>query len=569
MPHTAQQPVRILYVEDDEGLGLLLQKRMGRHDFDVVHVTTGEEALEILKQEEFPVILLDYTLPTMDGIEVLKTIRPVNSTPAVIMLTAGGNEYLAVEALALGAEDYIIKDVNQTYLDFLPHVINAALKKQNLTKQNEQQQNSLHYYVEELERRNIELLQEVQERKELEDKLREAKDKAEAANIAKSEFLTNMSHEIRTPMNAVIGLANLLAISQPLTDKQREYIQTLQISADALLALINDVLDISRIESRSINLEHIPVDLSQMMQDMSNMLSVKAEEKGILFEVNDQRAKNTLYLSDPTRLQQIIMNLCSNGVKFTDKGCVTVTITSTESAPNLHAVTLSVQDTGIGIAPANLNTIFEKFMQADSSINRKYGGTGLGLAITKTLVEAMGGTISVASEVHKGSTFTVTIPLPAAAAGVIATPHPQQTTFTKPAPMQIKPCVLIVEDYAPNVLVASTFLEEFGYDYDVASNGFDALTKIKANSYAAVLMDVQMQQMDGLETTRQVRQHEQQHAKSRVAIIGMTAHALMGDKERCLEAGMDDYISKPFHPDDLKNKLQHHTSQVKTPPQAA
>lgn len=568
MPHTAQQPVKLLYVEDDEGLGLLLQKRMARHDFDVVHVTTGEDALTLIQQEDFPVILLDYTLPTMDGIEVLKAIRPVNSTPAVIMLTAGGNEYLAVEALALGAEDYIIKDVNQTYLDFLPHVINAALKKQNLTKQNEQQQNSLHYYVEELERRNIELLQEVQERKELEDKLRDAKDKAEAANIAKSEFLTNMSHEIRTPMNAVIGLANLLAISQPLTDKQREYIQTLQISADALLALINDVLDISRIESRSINLEHIPVDLSQIMQDMSTLLSVKAKEKGITFAIDDKRPENTLYLGDPTRLQQIMLNLCSNGVKFTDKGHVTVQINSTVSADNIHHITLSVYDTGIGIAPENLNTIFEKFVQADSSINRKYGGTGLGLAITKTLVEAMDGTISATSEIGKGSCFTVTIPFPAAGESASAPVH-QTPAFTKAAPMSVKPRVLIVEDYAPNVLVASTFLEEFGYDYDVASNGFDALTKIKANSFAAVLMDVQMQKMDGLETTRQVRQHEQQNNIQPVAIIGMTAHALMGDKERCLEAGMDDYISKPFHPDDLRNKLENHIRRTSKATQAA
>ena len=261
MPYTAKTP-KVLYVEDDEGLGLLLQKRMSRHNFDVKLVTTGEEALQRVADEEFAVILLDYTLPTMDGIEVLKALRPIAGTPPVIMLTAGGNEYLAVEALSLGAEDYIIKDVNQTYLDFLPHVINAAINKLKLTRENIQHQDSLHYYVAELEVRNTALQQEIQERKELEDKLRDAKDKAEAANIAKSEFLTNMSHEIRTPMNAVIGLANLLAISQPLTDRQKEYIQTLQISADALLALINDVLDISRIESRSVNLEAIPFRFS-------------------------------------------------------------------------------------------------------------------------------------------------------------------------------------------------------------------------------------------------------------------------------------------------------------------
>ena len=404
--------IHILYVEDDEGLARLLQKRLDRQGFHIQIATSGEDALKILKTKSFQAILLDYTLPGMSGIDVLKAIAPVNGEPPVIMLTVGGNEYLAVEAIREGAEDYLIKDVNQTYLDLLPHVIRAAVTKLSLMRENKEQQDRLKYYISEIEKRNADLTQEIQERKDLEIRLREAKDKAETANIAKSEFLANMSHEIRTPMNAVIGLSNILARSAPLTEKQKEFINTLRLSADSLLDLINDLLDISRIEAYSVEFENIAFDPAKIVQEIASMLSIKAAEKGIQFIVANDIANDTKYMGDPVRIRQIIMNLCSNAVKFTENGSVRVSLTSlTDKDRSIH---LKVEDTGIGISQDKIGQIFEKFVQADSSINRKYGGTGLGLAITKTLTEAMGGSIDVESYIGKGSIFKVTLPLASA-----------------------------------------------------------------------------------------------------------------------------------------------------------
>ncbi len=528
--------MRILYVEDDEGLARLLQKRMERLGFSVDIAPTGEAALQILSAQNYNAILLDYTLPAMSGMDVLKRIAPTNGEPPVIMLTAGGNEMLAIEALHNGAEDYIVKDVQQVYLDLIPHVINAALVKLNLRKENKEQQDRLRYYIAELESRNTALIQ--------------AKDKAEAANIAKSEFLANMSHEIRTPMNAVIGLANILAMSQPLTDKQKEFIHTLQLSADALLALINDLLDISRIEARTVELENIPFSVTQILQEIISIMSVRTREKGIIFELDDGQIGDRVYMGDPKRFRQIILNLSSNAVKFTENGAIQIRV-RTEA----DGLEIAVKDTGIGIAPDKLETIFEKFVQADSSINRKYGGTGLGLAITKTLTEIMGGDVYVESTLGKGSTFTVRLPLKP-----VDQKAPQEVRgLSKEQLRTVKkgPCILIVEDYAPNVMVASGFLEEFGYSFDVASNGIEAIDKINARPYAAVLMDVQMHGMNGLETTRMVREQERQNGSTvRLPIIGMTAHVLAGDRERCLGSGMDDYLSKPFNPEELKAKLK-------------
>ena len=315
------------------------------------------------------------------------------------------------------------------------------------------------------------------EQKELEQALMDARDKAEAANQAKSDFLANISHELRTPMNAVVGLANILMVNQNTPTKQKEFISTLQLSAQSLMNLINDLLDISKFENGDVKLEHIPFNLAEMIEEIVSIMSVKAEEKNIELHINYSPMLNTEFIGDPLRLRQILMNLIGNAVKFTPKGSVTVHVRSrrNELSSNIE-LTVDVSDTGIGIKKDKLDTIFNKFSQADTSITRKYGGTGLGLSICKTLVTLMNGTISVTSTVRKGSCFTVN---DSAATGakkgvvawkaVVPGADPDSAGVSALILDSDKPLVLLVEDYKPNVLVAGTLLESMGYRYEVAA----------------------------------------------------------------------------------------------------
>ena len=384
---------------------------------------------------------------------------------------------------------------------------------------------------------------------------REAAKAAEAANIAKSEFLANMSHEIRTPMNAVIGLSNILSKSEPLTPKQKEFVKTLQMSADSLLSLINDLLDIAKVEARSVELEHIPFSVVHLVQETVSMMNVRAVEKGLTFKVLQECAciEKRKMLGDPTRIRQILLNLCSNALKFTEQGGIFIHISCTPADdPTREVITISVEDTGIGIPADKIGDIFYKFTQADSSINRKYGGTGLGLAITKTLAEIMGGTVEVKSEPGKGSTFSVTLPLEIALNEQVDV---EVQAALRDTEASSRGRILLVEDYAPNVMVATAFLEEFGYAVDVSTHGRDAIEKVIYGAYVLVLMDVQMPGLNGLQATQLIREYEKLKQLPPVPIMGMTAHALAGDRERCLSMGMDDYISKPFNPAELENKI--------------
>ena len=408
----------------------------------------------------------------------------------------------------------------------------------------------------------IKIARDMTAQQQAQEALLEARNAAEAANIAKTEFLANMSHEIRTPMNAIIGLSTILTKSQPLTPRQMEYIRTLSNSADSLLALINDLLDIAKIEARTVELEHIPFSLTRLMQEVASMMAVSVRERGLTFTGDGECVEERMFIGDPTRLRQIIVNLCSNAVKFTEQGGVHVGITChTSDIPDSELIRITVTDSGIGIAPEKMETIFQKFVQADTSINRKYGGTGLGLAITKTLTEIMGGGISVKSEVGQGSVFEVSIPLKIATNDQVnRMEYSIEAIVDSTVEAHIRPHVLLVEDYDPNILVASTFLEDFGYHVDVANNGLEAFEAVQKRDYIAVLMDVQMHGMNGLDATRRIREWEESENRSRMRIIGMTAHALAGDRERCLAVGMDDYIPKPFRPEELRRKIENNTA---------
>lgn len=530
-----ERPAKILVVDDEPDLELLIKQRF-RHRIKNNEVTfdfaaNGKIALEKLgeNENEFDMILTDINMPEMDGLTLLNNIKERYRHYKAVVVSAYGDMENIRTAMNRGAFDFITKPIDFTDLDT---TINKTVE----------------------EMRFIRAGQEAQEK--LIDTIRE-KERAQQSEKFKQQFLANMSHEIRTPMNSIIGLTNLL-IKTNLDDHQQKYLNVIKKSSENLLVIINDILDLSKIEAGKMDFEKISFSLEDAIETVYHAMMFKAEEKKLSFSINIESNVPPFVVGDPTRLNQILINLAGNAIKFTENGDVTIDIREINRQGNVSMIQFSIIDTGIGISEESLEKIFDSFSQASSDTTRKFGGTGLGLTISKQLIELQGGTIQVKSVIGKGTSFIFTIPYPIGdKAFERKSDNQEDVNGTDLQGIR----VLLVEDNPFNQMVATDTLSDLipDLEIEIAENGLIAVEKVNASHYDVVLMDIQMPEMDGFEATKRIRQMPDE--KKATPIMAMTANVTPEEVTKCFESGMDAYISKPFETQDLLNKLGKLTKQ--------
>ena len=515
--HTNEK-IRILYVEDNQ---MVRESTCYIFEEFFQNIDTAENGYDGLQKYQeyydenskyYDIVITDINMPKLNGIEMIKAIHKLNNEQHIVVISAHNESHYLMDLINMGVSNFVLKPIEINHFQEVIFRVTSAIE-------DKQKLESHHSDIEAI---NV--------------KLHIAKEEAEVASKQKSHFLANMSHEIRTPLNAITGFIGLLNKNEE--DKEKlNYLNIIQNSSDALMKIINDILDISKIESGKLEIDHINFNPYDDLILNAEPFKAKATEKGINFKIKYNSNIPKILYSDSLRIKQILTNLLSNAIKFTDKdSIVKCTIWYAKGKLNIR-----VKDYGIGISKEKEKYLFKPFSQVDTSIVRKYDGTGLGLYISAQLAEMLGGKLTYRSGNKAGSIFSLSVPVPLGE-------EPKEVVETIIENEPLNTHILLVEDNEANQMFIGIVLRNAGASHEIAVNGLEAIEKFKTGSYNLILMDENMPLLGGIDAAKAILKIEQEQMLKHTPIISLTANALKGDKERFLEAGMDDYLSKPIEP---------------------